>query len=490
MDEGGRPRPLRLASAVALLIALIATAAATWGAYSVVHDQERRLLKERGSELNLVLTSTISTISSGLASQGEVLRASHFSKPSYLAAAGAAAAAPSPTPLTFAWLRPAPSGTGFVVLAATGDGLSTGQVITDARATTMAAALHTPEMLATPLIGPHRILGFVLGPPAAPAGTVLYRQTPLGPLKAPRAASSAPFAELDLVIYGSSRPDPRMVLASTTAKLPLHGDVQNDPLVAGGSHWLVSIKAKRPLVGSAAANLWWIALLAGLAGSVLIASVIETVARRRDDALALYAKEHEVAETLQRSLLPQLPEIAGLEFAARYLAGGVGQEVGGDWFDVFPVGGGRVGVAVGDVIGHDLAAASAMAQVRAALRAFAIDGDQPAPVLNRLDHLVETLNLTQLVTVVYGVLDPPAEDGSRRFTFSNAGHLAPLLRSPDGSVEQLAGGDSVLIGAPIDVEHQQVARILTPGSTLVLFTDGLIEVPGQPLEEKLDQLTA
>ncbi|MBV9291625.1 MAG: serine/threonine-protein phosphatase, partial [Frankiales bacterium] len=112
------------------------------------------------------------------------------------------------------------------------------------------------------------------------------------------------------------------------------------------------------------------------------------------------------------------------------------------------------------------------------------------PVLNRLDHLVETRNLTQLVTVVYGVLDPPAGDGSRRFTFSNAGHLAPLLRAPDGSVEQLAGGDSVLIGAPIDVEHQQVEQILAPGSTLVLFTDGLIEVPGQPLEEKLDQLTA
>jgi serine phosphatase RsbU (regulator of sigma subunit) len=226
-----------------------------------------------------------------------------------------------------------------------------------------------------------------------------------------------------------------------------------------------------------------VVLIIGIIGSALVAAVIETVARRRDAALALYASEHEAAETLQRRLLPQLPTIGGLSLAARYLAGGNGQQVGGDWFDAFPVAGGRVGLVIGDVIGHDLAAASAMSQVRAALRAYAVDGDAPCEVVNRLDHLVTVLGLTQLVTMVYGVLEEPESDGSRMFRYTNAGHLAPLLRHPDGRVESLDDGASILIGAPTDVDHSEGERQLPAGSTLLLFTDGLVEVPHRPLEE-------
>jgi serine phosphatase RsbU (regulator of sigma subunit) len=229
-------------------------------------------------------------------------------------------------------------------------------------------------------------------------------------------------------------------------------------------------------------------LVLGVLGSLLIAAVIESAARRRDAALALYAGEHQVAETLQRSLLPQLPDLPGLDLAARYLASGSGQMVGGDWFDVFPVRGGRVGLAVGDVIGHDLAAASAMAQIRATLRAYAVDGDPPVTVITRLDHLVDTFAVTQLVTVMYGVLEPPAPDGSRLLRWTNAGHLQPLLRLPSGQVEPLVGGDSVVIGAPIAVTHAQAERVIAPGSTLVLFTDGLVERPGGSIDEEMQQL--
>jgi serine phosphatase RsbU (regulator of sigma subunit) len=250
----------------------------------------------------------------------------------------------------------------------------------------------------------------------------------------------------------------------------------------------VSTRAKRPLAGGFAQAAWWIVLLIALVASFMIALVIETVARRRDDALAMYASEHEVAETLQRSLLPHLVALPGLEVAARYLAGGQGQEVGGDWYDAFPVDGGRVGIAVGDVIGHDLAAASAMAQIRAVLRAYAIEGASPASVVNRLDHLIDALGLTQLVTVIYGVLDPPEADGSRRLTWANAGHLPPLVRSPNGQVEQLSGGESVVIGAPIEIAHGQVEQLLPAGTTLVLFTDGLVEVPGRALDDTIQEL--
>jgi hypothetical protein len=489
VEVSRRAWPLRAASLVALLVALLATSAAAWAAHAVVHDQEQRLLKERASELNLVLTSAIAAIPAGLSAQGGILKATNGSRAAYEREAQNSVTT-GPGKLTFAWLRPAAGGSGFVVLAVAGDGMQRGELVTDARAQTFAQALHSAQRVATPVLGSDRKLGFAVGPPAAPAGTVLYRETALGPLAPPRAAASAPFAELDVAIYGAPSVRPATVLSSTTPDLPLHGDVRNVPLAAGASQWLVSVKAKRPLVGGVAAAAWWITLIAGVAGSLLIALVIETVARRRDAALALYASEHQVAETLQRSLLPKLPAIPGLDLAARYLAGGSGQEVGGDWFDAFPVSGGRVGIAVGDVIGHDLAAASAMAQIRAALRAYAVDGDPPKTVINRLDHLVDALGLTQLVTVVYGVLDPPAPDGSRLLTHTNAGHLPPLLRTASGQVQQISGGDSIVIGAPLAVDHSQAEQRLEPGSTLLLFTDGLVEVPGRSLEETLDELAA
>ena len=142
------------------------------------------------------------------------------------------------------------------------------------------------------------------------------------------------------------------------------------------------------------------------------------------------------------------------------------------------------------MIGHDLTAASAMAQIRASLRAYAVDGARPATVINQLDHLVDGSGLTQLVTVIYAVLEPAAADGSRLLRYTNAGHLPPFLREPDGSVHALVGGDSIVIGAPIAVEHSEAEYRLEPGSTLLLFTDGLVEVPGRPLGETLDLLAA
>src|SRR3954469_7047684 len=215
MIPGGRGRrwPLRTASAVALLVALLATAALTWGAHSIVDDQEQRLLKERAAELNLLLTSSIDAIPMGLSAQGGILKATSGSRAAYEAAASEAVAA-GPGELTFAWLQPAKSGNGWVVRASSGDGLANGDVITDARSATFNRALDTSEMIATPVVGADRRLGFVLGPPGAPpgpglllappappVGTVLYRETALGPLKAPQAAGTAPFAELVVVIY-------------------------------------------------------------------------------------------------------------------------------------------------------------------------------------------------------------------------------------------------------------------------------------------------
>lgn len=483
-------RVLRPVSVLALLVMLAVTAAATWLVHVAVDDQEQRLLKERASEIALVLNQAISAIPAGLAEQGAALRYSSGSTAAYRQVAQRAVDATQGTKPTFAWLRKAPGGHGYVVIAAVGDGLHEGQLITDERTATFDHALNTELIVPTRIIGSERRLGFALGPPAAPLATVLYRESVLGPaVTPPRQASTAPFAELEVAIYGGPTPDRADVLTATSGDLPLSGEVRTQPLQAGAVQWSVQIRPRTPLVGDLAAHGWWVALGVGALGALLVAAVVETAARRRDAALALYDAEHQVAETLQRSLLPQLPALPGLDVAARYLASGVGQQVGGDWFDVFPIAGGRVGLVVGDVIGHDLEAASAMAQIRASLRAYAIDGAEPVQVITRLDRLVDALGLTQLVTVVYGVLEPPASDGSRRLRYTNAGHLAPLMRHPDGRVETLDGGESVVLGAPIAADHSQGETVVEDGAVVVMFTDGLVEVPGGSLDDRLRRLS-
>src|SRR3954451_23406370 len=140
-----------------------------------------------------------------------------------------------------------------------------------------------------------------------------------------------------------------------------------------------------------------------------------------------FQQEHETAVTLQRSLLPdRLPDVPGLVLAARYLPGAAGTEVGGDWYDVIPLADGRVGIAMGDVVGRGIPAASLMGQLRNGLRAYAVEGHNPAGVVERLDRLGQSLTPGRMATLMYMVLEP---DG-RRLSFANAAHLPPLVVSP------------------------------------------------------------
>ena len=256
------------------------------------------------------------------------------------------------------------------------------------------------------------------------------------------------------------------MLVTTTKDLPLAGRVRYLAFPVGASHWLLAVSPAQPLVGALAAWAPWIALIVGLAASALIAATLEQVVRRRDAAVALYRSELRVAETLQYRLLPTLATVDGLDIASRYVAASDGQQVGGDWFDVFDLGDGRTAIVIGDVMGHDIEAAAAMAQVRAALRAYALENDEPALVLERLAHLVDAFDITGLVTVIYGVLGPPNSDGARQFRWANAGHLPPLVRAADGQVSELGDGRSGVIGAPATEPRGEAEAVLPRGSCL------------------------
>ncbi len=205
------------------------------------------------------------------------------------------------------------------------------------------------------------------------------------------------------------------------------------------------------------------------------------------DNARLLTRERVAAETLQRSLLPDLPDVPGVQVAARYLPADNHAQVGGDWYDVLPLPDGDIGLAIGDVMGHDLEAAAAMGQLRSVLRAFAWDGAAPALALTRLDHVVSGLNIGRLATAVYGRLrlDP---GGGGHFDYANAGHPAPVLRLPDGTTTLLGDAHAPMIGLPLVSERSTARATIPAGATLALYTDGLVEDRTRPVDRGIEQL--
>jgi GAF domain-containing protein/anti-sigma regulatory factor (Ser/Thr protein kinase) len=199
----------------------------------------------------------------------------------------------------------------------------------------------------------------------------------------------------------------------------------------------------------------------------------------------VYEREHRVAETLQRSLLPsRLPQVPGLAAAARYLPGSDESAVGGDWYDVLELGGGRVGLVMGDVVASGVSAASVMGHLRNALRAYALDGHPPALVLERLVRVVRELEGREMATLFYGVLDP----AGGTLVYSNAGHPPPLVIDAEGRTRFLEDGRSVPLGALAEALYEQAEERIEPGSTILLYTDGLVERRDMWIAEGLERL--
>lgn len=197
-----------------------------------------------------------------------------------------------------------------------------------------------------------------------------------------------------------------------------------------------------------------------------------------------FQQEHQIAETLQRVMLPAaVPSLPGLEIAVRYVAASNGASVGGDWYDVIAFPDGEVGIVVGDVVGHDIAASTTMGQLRSALRAVTCEQhDDPAVALRRVDRLFETLGLTY-ATCVLGIVD--AQVSTLRW--SSAGHPPPVLLR-DGSSRLLTGGEGVILGVTAGADAVTGTVELHDDDVLVLYTDGLIERRTESLQEGLDRL--
>ncbi|MFG2453546.1 SpoIIE family protein phosphatase [Streptomyces sp. NPDC048512] len=223
----------------------------------------------------------------------------------------------------------------------------------------------------------------------------------------------------------------------------------------------------------------------GHGGGVLIfATDVTDHAEAAERLRASERQQRETAVTLQRSLLPQeLEEPDDLRIAATYLPGGTEAAVGGDWYDVITLGGGRTALVIGDVMGRGVRAAAVMGQLRTAVRAYARLDLPPHEVLQLLDGLATEIDANQIATCVYAIHDP----SEGRLVYASAGHLPILVRNEDGTTHR---GDEPT-GPPLGTGgwlHASGSVPLGPGSTAVLYTDGLVERRDEDLDEGIASL--
>ncbi|MFF8423775.1 SpoIIE family protein phosphatase [Streptomyces sp. NPDC016566] len=207
----------------------------------------------------------------------------------------------------------------------------------------------------------------------------------------------------------------------------------------------------------------------------------------------LYEQEKDLAQGLQQAMLPRtIPSVRGADVAVRYRAatagGALGRDIGGDWYDLIPLPGGRVGAVIGDVQGHDTHAAAVMGQLRIVLRAYAAEGHTPATVMARASVFLHELDTDRFATCLYA----EADLSTGVVQVVRAGHIDPLVRHADGSCRRVPVEGGLPLGLSAEfgrLEYPVSTLELDPGHTLLLCTDGLVEQPGSDLDDGLDALT-
>ncbi|MFJ6793059.1 SpoIIE family protein phosphatase [Streptomyces sp. NPDC091268] len=221
----------------------------------------------------------------------------------------------------------------------------------------------------------------------------------------------------------------------------------------------------------------------------LLVALGSSIAQSLQRAMLL-EQEHDLAEGLQQAMLPRrIPAVPGGEIAVRYRSARMGQDIGGDWYDVIPLPGGRVGAVIGDVQGHDTHAAAVMGQLRIVLRAYAAEGHSPATVMARASVFLHELDTDRFATCTYA----EADLSTGVLQIVRAGHIDPLLRTRHGDCRRVPVEGGMPLGLSAEfgrLEYPVTTVEMDPGETLLLCTDGLVEQPGADLDDGIELLTA
>jgi GAF domain-containing protein len=305
-------------------------------------------------------------------------------------------------------------------------------------------------------------------PPAGEAASsplvqVLHGGEPV--LQSPLEASTPPGSSLDAVHNGFLR----AVRATSAISVPLGTSLQ-----VAGALTLARISPDHPF---------------DTADLKIVGDIGRRVGLVIDNARR-FGRQRAVAEAMQRNLLAPLPRHGRLRLAARYQPAPAGSQVGGDWYDAFEQQDGAMALVIGDVVGHDLTAAAGMAQLHGILRSLAWDhAGSPGSVVDRLDIAMPAITTVTMATLILARVEGP-DTGPWTLRWSSAGHPPPLLLTQDGQARYLEAGQGILLGTGLETGERRPdgTEPLPPRSTLLLYTDGLVEVPGSDLDTGLGRL--
>ncbi|MDQ1383186.1 MAG: hypothetical protein QOG65_565 [Actinomycetota bacterium] len=471
--------------ALVLAIGLVITAVLALTARAVHSGNESRLLRQRVNEAAAVLTSAIPTTLTPLSSASTLAEATNGSRTAFTTFMAPLAKG---RPFVSASLWPA-NATDPRPLVTVG---SPSELSTRPKAEVAAYLTRTKAsttVVVLDLLGAaERRLGYGFSN-GTQTRFVIYAEAALPENRRANVDTNSAFADLDYAIYLGSHPDPKQLLAASVVDPDFRSRTAADTVAFGDSKLHIVMTPRTELGGGLLAGLPWLIGGIGVLLALAAALLTERLVRRRAyaEALAqqnarLFSEQRSVAQTLQHALLPDtLPAFAGLDLAVRYVPGVDGVDIGGDWYDVIAVGDGMVLLVVGDVSGRGLRAATVMAALRYAIRAYAADGDSPDAILVKLSKLIDVGD-GHFATVLCGLVDVV----ERRITFANAGHPNPLLIT--GSTAELT---ATKVGVPVGVAgdtYETVTVSVPPGGVLMAYTDGLFERRGESPDVGLARL--
>ncbi|MCU1393347.1 MAG: Serine phosphatase RsbU, regulator of sigma subunit [Ilumatobacteraceae bacterium] len=344
-------------------------------------------------------------------------------------------------------------------------------------------------------------VAYAMADPSAP-GYVVLAERAIPSNRQVSVESNAAFANIHFVTYlGDATLSANVATTDVTpSELPLHGPTDRATIPFGNTVITLVTTRKARLGGDLGARLPWIFLAVGSLMTAATAAGAAQLVRRRHEAednadtiTRLYeqlderlGEQRHISETLQRALLPQRnPTVPGLEIASRYVAGTRGVEVGGDWYSIVPVDDGHFAFVVGDVSGRGLSAATIMARLRFTLRAYLLEGHLPDRALQMCRRQIDIIEDEHFATVLVGV----GNSATREVVLANAGHLNPLLVT-DSRAEFVTTHVGVPLGVATSAEYRLTRFTMPEGSTLIAFTDGLVERRGEDLLEGMGRLAA
>ncbi len=487
--------PRQMLLVVALLGALI-TASATWAAVSLDRRNEHRLLEVQTHQAGAVIASTILSLSDPLTTVLKIEEATAGSTRQFGPATSGIVGAGHLFVFASLWATGGPT---TQQLTTAGEPVSLPIGSAQERRLVQLALRSGTFVVSSLTSGGVQRIAYAVASSGSPQ-YVVYAERAIPANRQVPVESSAAFAELHFATYLGRAELPSALTTTDVSpdQLPFKGDTSRELIPFGNTSVLLVTSARGPLGGTLGQELPWVFLLVGALMTTAAATTgYQLVARRRraegdsrtitalyDELGTLYGQQRTIAETLQKALLPAYnPVIAELALASRYVAGAKGVDIGGDWFSIVKTGEHHFAFVIGDVSGRGVSAASIMARLRFTIRAYVLEGHSPEKVLSMCGQQLDIDVDGHFATVVVGIGDLR----SREIVLANAGHLDPLLIT--GSDPQYVVTKTGLpVGISANAVYVPTLIVMPPGSTLLVFTDGLVERRAENIDDGLERL--